>query len=181
VLATRADFVGVCRCALWGLANPHPGGRLPAKPVVRRAPAALHKTFTCASRNGCPYRVLLCHSCRQTHQNALGTLTPAFLQGPSSAGPGQAGNTDIVSNINALSAEAAHSELPRWVVRLAQTARRYRTTTPAPGRFCIRTRSRTRTSSAAVSPPLTLEPTIGRAPAANAWSLVSIDVRVPSG
>jgi hypothetical protein len=48
-----------------------------------------------------------------THQNTLGTLTPAFLQGPGSAGLGQAGNTDIVSNINALSAELAHSELAK--------------------------------------------------------------------
>jgi len=46
-----------------------------------------------------------------THQNTLGTLTPAFLQGPSNAGLGHAGNTDIVSNINALSAELTHPEL----------------------------------------------------------------------
>ena len=48
-----------------------------------------------------------------THQNTLGALTPAFLQGPSSAGLGQAGNTDIVSNINALSAELTHPELAK--------------------------------------------------------------------
>jgi hypothetical protein len=48
-----------------------------------------------------------------THQNTLGTLTPAFLQGPSNAGLGHAGNTDIVSNINALSAELTHPELAK--------------------------------------------------------------------
>ena len=48
-----------------------------------------------------------------THHNTLGTLKAAFLQGPSSAGLGQAGNTDIVSNITALSAELAHSEFAK--------------------------------------------------------------------
>jgi hypothetical protein len=48
-----------------------------------------------------------------THHNTLGTLTPAFLQGPSSAGLGHAGNTDFMSNIDALSAELARSELAK--------------------------------------------------------------------
>src|SRR6476660_980740 len=53
--------------------------------------------------------------------------------------------------------------LPRWVVRLAQTARRYRTTTSAPGRFCIRTRGRTRTSCCrrTTTTDVPLEPTFG--------------------
>ena len=48
-----------------------------------------------------------------THHNTLGALKAAFLQGPSSAGLGQGGNTDIASNIDALSAELAHSELTK--------------------------------------------------------------------
>ena len=48
-----------------------------------------------------------------THHNTLGTLTPAFLQGPSSAGLGHAGNTDFMSNIDALSAAAQAETFPK--------------------------------------------------------------------
>ncbi len=46
-----------------------------------------------------------------THHNVLAPLQTSFLQGAGSGGVGQAGNTDIASSVNALSADLAKSDL----------------------------------------------------------------------
>ncbi len=46
-----------------------------------------------------------------THHNVLNTQHTAFLQSDGTAGVGQAGNADLASSVNALSAELAKSDL----------------------------------------------------------------------
>jgi hypothetical protein len=46
-----------------------------------------------------------------THHNVLAPLQTSFLQGAGSGGVGQAGDSNIASSVNALSADLAKSDL----------------------------------------------------------------------